>query len=488
MEEAVNTEELVAWALGEAGTLGAEFEPTDLLTTVSKDADPLTALGTEQANAYFECASETFGFLDAHRTTKKPPTPDEKVRLVGLMRWLVRQLTAWRSADDPKRHRLAAFMVLARYCELNGAFWQNIPNSAGLNVELMRELSGRLAGLKVDIASDGRSSRPISDKEVVEGFRKADAEGKWVELAARWHQLGGLMPGNVLVSQAVKCLQRFDPNELAKAVSGMRGTVLTMQVVAPLTIAEGLALAIESRNPYVEFAAALRALPPKPSAEATEPTVQQLVAQLLCAVAGDGARWAQWMDGFNRYPLRYPTLQSPLGIALAAVPEVALEAYVDSIALNTGAGEDRKLVAECLRAFHSSASAVRREKLWRLAHKRWSNWNFGRGDPAHKLTQIGYSQLDYAIVGYAVECLDPVERAEIDRRLMGELSSLPDKWHASYVDFVSESFRLLSLRQPYAHAAIIKPGDDWLRAGSYLLPFDPKIRRYEAMQYGLSAR
>src|ERR1700733_3810209 len=303
MEEAVNTEELVAWALGEAGTPGAEFEPTDLLTTVSKDAEPLAALGTEQANAYFECARETFGFLDVHRTATKPPTADEKVRLVGLLRWLVRQLPAGRPADDPKRHRLAAFMVLGRYCELNGAFWQNIPNSVGMNVELMRELSGRVAGLRGDISSDGRSRRPISDNEVVAGFRKADAESKWAELAARWHQLGGLMPGNILVSQAVKCLQRFDPNELAKAVSAMRGTVLTMHVVAPLTIAEGLALAIKSRTPYVEFAAVVRALPPKPSAEATEPTVQQLIAQLLCTVAGDGARWAQWMDGFNRYPL-----------------------------------------------------------------------------------------------------------------------------------------------------------------------------------------
>lgn len=184
--------------------------------------------------------------------------------------------------------------------------------------------------------------------------------------------------------------------------------------------------------------------------------------------------------------LRYPTLQVPLGTALATIPESGLQPYVDSIRLSAIPSESRRSVAVCLRAFQSAAPLARRQQLWELAHERWLRWDFGLTDPNERLTRIGYSELDYALVGFAVECLGRIERADRDCCLREQLSSLTDQWHASHVHFLSESFRILSLRQPYAQADALNPGEDWLREGSYFLPLDPKFQRYEAMQYGMA--
>jgi len=47
--------------------------------------------------------------------------------------------------------------------------------------------------------------------------------------------------------------------------------------------------------------------------------------------------------------------------------------------------------------------------------------------------------------------------------------------------------RLLSCFQPYAYAQQVGADDDWLLEGKQLLPFDPRLDRYNAMLYKVSA-
>jgi hypothetical protein len=118
-----------------------------------------------------------------------------------------------------------------------------------------------------------------------------------------------------------------------------------------------------------------------------------------------------------------------------------------------------------------------------LAYERWRNWSFGLGTHDNRLHQISHSELDYAIVGYACECMDAAERQAVKDEIASALTSMANLWHRSHADFISEVSRQLSRLQPYSYSEKVTTSDDWLMERQYFLPFDPKSDRYSAMIY-----
>jgi hypothetical protein len=263
--------------------------------------------------------------------------------------------------------------------------------------------------------------------------------------------------------------------------------VPVMQVLLALTVRKGLGMAFASGNPYVQFGVILRILQhQRRHREQMPPGEEALLAQLLTHVASNDAQWQAWMRALNNYPIRFPQIQSALGTALAQGPESALAPYVDAINLTT-TGVGRQQVAECLRSFRKASSPERRQELWKRAHGRWLEWNFAFNDKTDNLVKIGNCELDYAIVGYAVECMNSQSRSQKCSELVATLSALPTAWHASELDFWRSVNRLLSCFQPYAYAQQASADDDWLLEGKQFLPFDPRLDRYNAMLYKVSA-
>jgi len=145
---------------------------------------------------------------------------------------------------------------------------------------------------------------------------------------------------------------------------------------------------------------------------------------------------------------------------------------------------ERKEVAECLHEFRS-AKLDRRQFLWELAHKRWLTWQFNRASHDTHLFAINVCQLDYAIVGYATECMDQVARDAAVEAIRGELQEVDGLWHQSVINVYTEWNRLSSKLQPYIHASMIATsGEDWLMEQKTYPPFDPKKDRYLALKYG----
>jgi hypothetical protein len=98
--------------------------------------------------------------------------------------------------------------------------------------------------------------------------------------------------------------------------------------------------------------------------------------------------------------------------------------------------------------------------------------------------KIGSCELDYAIVGYALECMSAEQLNEKCATLMTDLSLIDESWHASAIAFIQAVSHNLSAFQPYAYALQTGANDDWLMAeGRYILPFDPQTERYKAMFY-----
>lgn len=142
---------------------------------------------------------------------------------------------------------------------------------------------------------------------------------------------------------------------------------------------------------------------------------------------------------------------------------------------------------DCLTEFRTKAPVERRKALWTAAHVRWLAWNFNAADPNQHMFWIGRCDLDFALVGYALECMSSAEREGAIQTIGKELLALDQKWYASQTDIITAWNRVLSRLQPYAWASTLSPdGSEWLADNTVCYPFDPqsdtrstKIRHYD---------
>ena len=490
MEETMSASlDPVTVALAQSDTEGEEFVPADLLAVLSADPNP-TAVSyddIDRSNAHFTPVERDFGFLRILRVRRQAPSPEQQERLVALMRWLRRQFSDWNSTSDSKAHVLAAMFLLTAYLDQGGFFWSSFAAKVTVNAEIVAVLSRRLEGLQFTPGPSDRSRFPISDKTILDRFNAADHDADWVTVASEWPKFGFHLFPDAFTSQSASYLRKFAMNELTLAMGRHKRTGPVMLVLLSLPVAECFELGISSTNPYVRFGSILRLFQQQRGRnEPMSQSEETLLTQLLLSVANDESEWRQWMLSFNRYPLRHPQIQNALGQALALAPDTVIEPYISAIQLSSAAA-NRDAVAACLRSFRSAASLERRKMLWNLAHERWQKWEFGRAErEAQYLSKIGTCDLDYAIVGYAVECMSPRQCEDKCTALVTELNAINEKWNASEVDFLGEANAILTAFQPYAYARQMADDGDWLIAKDrYFFPFDPGTDPYNAMYFSI---
>lgn len=476
-------------ALTAAARPGAMLPPSELLSSLAGEADPVAALSDfDKGNALFAAFNQEFGFINTSRVTRKPLPAEDQERWAGLIRWLIDEFRRWRRADDSKREKLVALFVVTQSCDWNSEFWNALPADLSENNDLVEALATIVGGLNVAFMSRGAHTPPIWEMEEVERFRQADARADWVAVAECWKKFANAIFPSTIIMQTVRCLHRYGFDHLVKALSGLRQTPVAMQVAGALVDQHRLCLAIASDNPYVQFGCAYQALSKRPNSIQLSAPEQELLTALLLKVANNGDQWQAWMLIFNRYPARYPALQAALGRALAAAPELAIESYVSSINLTTNLiaapRENRRYVAECLRAFREAADPTRRCTLWTMAQERWSGWRFDSHGHDKYLFEIGWSELDYAVVAYAIECMDDAGRKVAMDSIHRQLSVLDYQWHASLSDCITSWNRLFSQFQPYAHAAkAVLSTEDWLVEGRHYYPSDLQGQDYLKMMH-----
>jgi hypothetical protein len=488
MEEAVSAiPDPVTLALGAAMTGGDELAPQALLAAINEGPNPTLTLGDMyRGHAPFEALRREFGFLHLCQQTRKAPSPPDQNRLAALMRWLIREFKAWSAANDPECRRLAALFAITSYCDHEDGFWPGLAPHLEIKPPLVEVLERRIAGLRAQPSASAASRSPISDGEIIGRFNAADDVGDWATIAFEWLRFGDLIFPDYFSAQSVQYLHKLAPDALSRAVDQLHQMVPVMQVLLALSVRKSIGLAIASGSPHVQFGAILRTLQRlRPQRGEIAPDENALLAQLLTQIASNDEQWRAWMRALNRFPIRYPPLQTALGTALAQGPESALAPYVDAVNLTT-MGVGRAQVAECLRAFRKTAPLSHRQALWRRAHERWTEWNFGLNDTLENLVKICSCELDYAVVGYAVESMDAQAKSQRCSELVTTLSALPRSWHASVTDFRRSVNRLLSCFQPYLYAQQMGAADDWLIEGKQFLPFDPRQDRYNALLYGIS--
>jgi hypothetical protein len=480
----------LAKAASQALQDGDYTEPTALVAVVRGLAHPVQALQDEdQARELFEAFDTDFGFIRFSfsalpNVARAPIRPLDEQRYASLLRWLIHQVRIWRRAEDPRYEKLVAAFVVAQMCDSHQGLWELLPNDIGDNADLLDDLARLVGSFAVAFNALPGAEVPIWEGEAAEEFKRADAAGDWVAVIRDWQQFRHqLFFANTLQMQAVRVLHRFSFRRLVVSLADLRQTPVAMMLAGVLTVEQRLRLAIASDSPYIQMAVVYRTLTDDRRPQSLTDADQRLLMELLLKVANDAPRWAQWMKIFAGYP----ALDLPLGRALARVPQAAIDGYVDSISLfpkPVGADARRRSVAECLRQFRSTAGPEQRQALWTRAHERWLQWDFNRADPNQHLTGICWSDLDYAVVAYACECMDEAARNSAMDRIRAELQTLEHCWHASFTDILSCWNRLLSRFQPYAHATFISnTAEDWLPEIRTYFAFDPSANAYTHLMY-----
>ena len=408
--------DLLADALLQAKEPGETAAPAKLISLAAALAQPLQALqDLHDAHGLFAAFDGDFGFIRLSfrhqpKGPNAPTPPDNRARYGSLLRWLIEELRNWRRADDPDFRKLVAIMIAARVCDFGNELWNLLPDDIGENLDLIAYLKSVVASFDVAFNAVGGRAPPIWEGELVEAFQRADAEGNWAAIVDIWRRIPPMF-ANALQAVTVRILDRYDRAGLAQSLAQVRKTVVAMQVVAILDSERRLQLGLASENPYVQFAATYRSLvDERGSLRQLGENDGALLTRLFLKVSSDTPRWAAWMKAF----VGYAALQRPLGRALAEAPDAALEGYVNSVRLypkQVKPGDaGRQSAAECLRAFSADAAPERRAAMWRLARARWLDWDINKADPNQHLMAITWSDSDYAIVAYALECMDEASR------------------------------------------------------------------------------
>lgn len=482
--------DLIVEAVRQSGLDGDVAAPRVLLDILAKTEKPLETLSNfDTANELFDTFYQDFGVLQRARAAGPPFQAEDYARCAALIRWLVIELRHWRTADDPRLAKLTALVIAAQTCDGKGQLWPLLPTDIEQNSELAEAFRRVVASFSVEFTARGVDTIPIWEGEAVQQLKEMEAAGDWGGIGDRWRAFENLLFGNAVQTQAVRFLFHFNRDGLVAALANVRQTAAAMLVVGILATEQRLELGVASSNHFVEFAAVYGSLAGRKRAEQLSVAEAQLLTIILLKVASDELRWAGWMKTFNAYPMRYPTLQASLGCCLATAPEHAVRAYVNSIVLfTTKSGYDlgRKNVAECLRAFRGVAPNDRRRALWTFAFDRWADWRFDHANLSAHLFEVNWSELDYAIVGYASECMDQAGRDAALDAIRRDLGQIDGQWHALVTDIVTAWNRLLSQFQPYARASdVLKTGEDWLSETKNYLPFDSSKDLYLAMKYRL---
>lgn len=474
-----NYDGLLLRVLRDAQRPGRILPPAALLNAVQLKEKPVRAISDiDMCNALFKAFEDEYSFIKVVKVTGRIQRSQDYKNLVALVRWVIKELKTWRIKKDRKYHTLTAIFIVTHSCDLHGVFWRSFPAIFVKNIDLIMALQKVIGSVEVKMS---KFPHKILETDTVNRFNLADTQGDFVKIAENWRILEEAIFPNVFQIQAVRLLYRSSLRHLVFATKSIRQTVVAMEVALALSIEQRLFLAIASDNPYIHFSCAYTTLIGRGRQIQLSPIQQKLLTKLFVKISRDRVRWKAWMIVFNHFPVRYPVLQVALGHALAVVPIYAVEDYVDSMALTITPLKDRGCASECLKAFRKKATLNRRKKLWTIAFKRWAEWRFGKRDNTTFLSEISCSSLDYAIVGYSIECLNKAERNQALIEITESLNFLEQRWFSSVSNCITEYNRLLSMFQPYAHALSVV-GKDWLVEAMSYQPFKEP---YLSMKFGV---
>jgi hypothetical protein len=354
----------------------------------------------------------------------KPHKSTEIVRLIG---WAASVLVDWSLETDPAGKKLAIVLAIAMTLDVPlRAFWGLA--SSVKKIELFCSLGSYLATTEVGI--EAPLSFRASDKAFLAVFKRAVAQGDWIEIAQNAsHVFDNVC--DLQLSFIAEFLSDVASNELLAICRNVKSCLTAYVVLDRLSLADGVRLTLNAGNDHVRFAL-LYSLGrgSRHSAATFTDEIQAELALVWAALARDLQSWAQWMEVFNTFPVRFVLLQKSLGLALAQTTVGAQKMYVDAISLSAGL-DSRLIVADCLEAFEAAAKPTKQLTLWALAFARWKEWNF-QIDKSGPLLGIRSSPLDFAVIRHIAKGMAKQQRENKLFELEAAMRKIETVWHSNF--------------------------------------------------------
>ena len=376
--------------------------------------------------------------------------------LMGRFGWLISTLREWSEANDTDARRLYGALAVAAIWDREGNLWNAIrdilPSPDNLIASFERILGSR------QIQAQILPAAPLWEREHLENMLDADRNEDWARLAEIVDAFR-LPNMDAVFAQAARALWTIEPRRLISVYAGCSSWLEVTSLLSALRLVDALHVAAEIISARARFSVLDLIANRRPGELSSEE--QNALRTLFIAAAEDETDWPGIMRAFNRYPVRYPSMQQPLGQALAEMSPTAIRAYVDSIELN-GNNSSRQTIAICLDEFRRHASAEQRCVLWERAYERWDAWGFGL-DEDKNLMQPALSVIDYAVIGWLLEC---APEGFIESHVSGfdvQLQEIDTEWYASVTKFKSRVNSSLSRYLLFERAKDMDgESQDWL--------------------------
>lgn len=425
--------------------------PTKLLNAVAQHPVPAHALQMGTLETLYPNFSSEFPFLqrlDTHRGNLSGQTLQQ---WAALIRWILETLQTWSLNTDRKRVDLACVIICAQASDLDGSFWRLMPAEAGANQEVVTAMTDALRGCSIGFRVKRALPVWLATKMNVfaQGLKRKD-----------WDLIGGTLPfldeitlHQVLTIQAARFLARYHLEGLIEATRSIEDVLALLTVVRAVPLYASLRIGNAVKQLFAAFAC-LYDLERFRNVEQYSQDAEPHLVAFLSGVTRHRTLWDSFIRSLNGEPQKHFWLHGPIGTVLAKAPRRAVKQYADSVRLVLRPQADldrRNAVAECLSHFRKNAGLGRRRLLWRRAHKRWRAWNFGLGR-GQLAKNIVHCDLDYALVGYAAECMNAAQRDKVKRDVIAALIAHQEAWFVSSAALASEWFRIMSVYQPYGLA------------------------------------
>ncbi|WP_369929297.1 hypothetical protein [Xanthomonas sp. NCPPB 2632] len=472
--------------------------PVALLEALQAESNPLDASwGGDGAQALSVAMDASFPLSQQHSlwlTHGDGKRGDVTDLYVALMRWFRSASDGWVHSTDGSRALFACLLITARMCGGRENLWDALPDACRPSVAFLAEAAGILARNRVRYDKLAHHEVPIWEGEFVQQFDAHDDAGQWDEIAQEWPRLSSATHPNLYLGELARCLARFDMKAIAVAADAQPKVPAVLMMSLCLSRGRQLELATHCTSKRATFCMVLSVAEGAGRQSTLSETEHNALVAVLARVMLDKVEWQLWMKAFNRYPVRYPWIQAPLGEMLASAPTHAIEAYVDSIILSSYSpgsaygGEGRQGVAVCLRRFASHASLATQQVMWRHAFQRWSRWRRSVDSHLSGHFDVQWSELDFAVTSYVAQCLSASERDQAMGAIWHELCHLDEVWHSSVTEYITQVHVLLSLYQPYAHVAQGAFGSELLAINQIYWPFDFKGSAYLRRLFHVNVR
>lgn len=432
---------LVGLAVRSLGT--PVLEPK--VVTLAKHAHQEIDLGDFQFNLQQEFPF-LFNFL--------PLSLTEIETIYGVFQWLIVQFVE--VSDDFSSAPLVYVLGASSALDFGeGQLWRELESVGSLRKCRLEEMKQLIRLRKISL----EQYRYMNG--VGESFLSGCKVHDWRSVDQDLHHVIDLLYDPQL-SCAVKAISEFSPASLEKVLGELSDVAVLLSTIESLgaeRAANTLQMAVNSESWPLKFCALRLSLNWSDSGPNEE--IVALWTHLLLQCSESSEEWSKWVVVFNRYPSRFPELQSAMGAALCDMSKAGLIQYFDAVELSVAS--NRADLKQTFERVGECCDKVRRNTIWTLAYNRWRTWDFGVADLDKYVFSVQTSALDFAVSMYYKDCLSECERDSVESMLRTEFNEIINAWYESSSDYVSAIQRHISRFQPLGHAQHnLYKNDEWV--------------------------